>query len=316
MSQLSRKGRSAFTLIELLVVIAIIAILIGLLLPAVQKVREAAARLECTNNLKQIGLACHAYHDTYKMLPSGGTNPWAAFTVVGGQLARADNQGAGWCVQILPFIEQDNIGKRIAVTQVRENGDVIPIFNCPARRLAKQHPSQGNRVLADYCAITPADAAGNPGNGSWDQYWMGDTWGTGYRGAIYNGMIYRTFSAGGPVTLPKVTNADGLSNTVMITESWKNIKNYEAGDWHDDSGWTDGWDPDVVRYSASPPMRDSANPTNYTVDPGYSAGSAHPAGVQCLLGDGSVRLVSYTVAPVVWNYLANWRDGQNIGGQF
>src|SRR3954467_15421187 len=108
----SPKARRAFTLIELLVVIAIIAVLIGLLLLAVQKVREAAARMSCTNNLKQLGIAVHSHHDGLGFLPHGGTG-WdraPAYTAAGSPYGLKD-QGCGWGFHILPYIEQDNLYK-------------------------------------------------------------------------------------------------------------------------------------------------------------------------------------------------------------
>src|SRR6476646_7604994 len=114
--------RNGFTLIELLVVIAIIAILIALLVPAVQKVREAAARTQCQNNLKQIGLAIHGYHDGYKHLPPG-----------------SDSKGISVHAYILPYIEQDNIFKRVNFTASYSDPTnaipettQVPIFDCPS----------------------------------------------------------------------------------------------------------------------------------------------------------------------------------------
>jgi prepilin-type N-terminal cleavage/methylation domain-containing protein len=144
-----RRGRQAFTLIELLVVIAIIAILIGLLVPAVQKVRDAAARLQCQNNLKQIGLALHNYHDTYKKFPSGHemrSKNWlgplpapadAKFTT--GRTSANPFYFSNWAIQILPFIEQGNLFKQYNNNYTNEHPNnrfvvqqFVPVYSCPS----------------------------------------------------------------------------------------------------------------------------------------------------------------------------------------
>src|SRR5438105_1196315 len=128
-----RDSRRAFTLMELLVVIAIIAILIGLLVPAVQKVREAAARSQCQNNLKQIGLALHGYHDVYKKLPPGG------IAQIKTPAAPTSEAGLAWQVLILPFIEQGNLAAKFDPTLGYRStinwplGMIqVPIYYCPS----------------------------------------------------------------------------------------------------------------------------------------------------------------------------------------
>ena len=131
--------RSGFTLIELLVVIAIIAVLIGLLLPAVQKVREAASRLKCKNNLKQIGLALHNYLDVAGVFPPG----WIAVDDTGAPSAHEGTSGVGWAAMILPYMEQKNIYSQFnASLPLTDPANAaflrnqIPAYKCPSDQSA------------------------------------------------------------------------------------------------------------------------------------------------------------------------------------
>jgi prepilin-type N-terminal cleavage/methylation domain-containing protein len=285
--------RTGFTLIELLVVIAIIAILIALLLPAVQQAREAARRSSCKNNLKQIGLAIHNFHDVKKILPNGGSIPWDWNN------RNSDfDTGPGWAYQILPYVEQLNVQGLVIATDVERS--VIPIYGCPSRGGPR---FQDGRVLADYASATPADAPW-----SWDQFWYGQTWALPGPTARYRGMIVRS-GDGRKSKFRDVT--DGLSNTLLVGEKWLRPRLYLSGDWHDDRGWTDGWDPDIVRYTGFPPHQDSEN-TGYGWE-GYQFGGPHPGAMMGLFGDGSVHSISFNINLDVFNHLGHRSDGTTHG---
>jgi prepilin-type N-terminal cleavage/methylation domain-containing protein len=296
------RSRTGFTLIELLVVIAIIAILIGLLLPAVQKVREAANRTQCRNHLKQFGVATHAHHDALGRFPTGGRTPWAGVVTAGGTPVDVPNQGTGWYYQILPFIEQDSL-YRIADTYGC-GSKPVKIFYCPSRRPATLAPT--GYFMNDYAGATPSNNTTTLTAPDVD-FWGGDIWSVP-TGAQYNGIIVRTGSQPGKITMAAIS--DGTSNTLMIAEKSLGIQERGGGAWHDDQGWIDGWDPDVMRSTAISPIQDPVGP--WGSSNGYQFGSAHPAGITGLMGDGSVRTISYSITPRVFNLLGHRSDGQVI----
>src|SRR5262245_2933941 len=157
-----RGRRSAFTLIELLVVIAIIAVLIGLLLPAVQKVREAAARAKCQNNLHQLATGCHNYHDQIGILPTAGRQDFLGGRDATNPTAPGATQWWNWRYQILPYIEQTPPYMLTSNAQVRTTP--IALFNCPSRR---PPTVVGAIILVDY--------VGNAGS-NWCPANNPDTW--------------------------------------------------------------------------------------------------------------------------------------------
>jgi prepilin-type N-terminal cleavage/methylation domain-containing protein len=315
-----RARQSGFTLIELLVVIAIIAVLIGLLLPAVQKVREAASRTQCANNLKQFGLAMHNYNDVYGALPWGRTG--------GG------SKDPSWMIPILPFIEQDN-AYRVWTTPTPDPtkpGAFVPqyaginatnssapqivavralqvsIFFCPSRRTPPQ-------PLTDMKLNTPP----NPPNytdsgvdGAVTDYaaCVGDGTKVPFNGlSSETGLFLQTQP--GSYSLPRnCINfnqiPDGLSNTLMIGE--KHVPAGTFNNYYDGTAFNGGQPQGVLRRAGttSPLAFSNTEPFN------NQFGSWHTGVVQFVFADGSVHALSTTVPGSVLALLANRADGLPI----
>jgi prepilin-type N-terminal cleavage/methylation domain-containing protein len=295
--------RRAFTLIELLVVIAIFGVLIGLLLPAVQAIREAAARTQCANNLKQLALACHNHETLYRQLPTGG---WGYFWNGDPDRGPGRRQPGGWGFNILPFIEQNNLynlgaglppkQKQAAIAQ--RISTPLPLFNCPSRRPCQAWPNWYKYPNRDCTTVTQQgrmDYAANIGDQHTDEFFAGPPslaqgddptypWPStlGLSGVIFQRSEW---------SLTDITH--GTSNTFLIGEKYLNPDAYTTGlDAADNENLYSGFDNDNSRCTDSPPLRDRRGYADT-----YRFGSAHPAGLNMALCDGSVQFISYTVDP-------------------
>ena len=314
----SRK-RKGFTLIELLVVIAIIAVLVGLLVPAVQKVREAANRMSCSNNLKQIGLAYHTYHDTNNKFPPGGRDGrpggqanqnccnWddTNRTALNNAGQQENRDGYNWRYWILPFIEQDNLYK--VVKRADLYATPVKTYYCPTRRSPTVY---NGSARCDYNGNAGTSFAnGTPLDGSADN-------GSG----VLNGVVVRSNVS--PINLSSIT--DGTSNTMLIAEKWLH-PTQQGRDGGDNEVWCNaGWDECVVRIGGGTynhptlgviprtPRADSdaPNPTPPATIWNQSFGSSHAGGLNCVACDGSVRFTSFTITPTTWAAYCSRNGGE------
>jgi prepilin-type N-terminal cleavage/methylation domain-containing protein/prepilin-type processing-associated H-X9-DG protein len=336
--------RRGFTLIELLVVLAIIGVLVGLLLAAVQKVREAANRLQCANNLKQLALACVTYHDGNGQFPPGGR----FLTRSGLPPAPGNGDKGTWLVYTLPYMEQENLFRQIPNLN---QPDYDSIGNCPALPTTLPYgrcPSDGFGAGGPFC-----NYAGSNGPQCWqgfcDNYddpfqkfcngddvndpprplnpptYPGYTASANYGGTLDPAQVRGMFNVwGARITLASVT--DGASNTLLLGERLIGEDAYfqfdvqTGGPTH----WAKRLSANIagttiipINYRTDYTADDgcTAHPDRYYGNAGVTAGfkSRHPGGANFALADGSVRFVGQAIDHPVYQYLGCRNDGQVAG---
>jgi prepilin-type N-terminal cleavage/methylation domain-containing protein/prepilin-type processing-associated H-X9-DG protein len=329
-----RSRRAGFTLVEWLVVITIIGILVALLMPAVESVREAGRRTVCANNVKQLAMACQTHESKNGFFPTGG---WGWTYAGDPNLGFTKLQPGGWHFNLLPYIGQETLYNLGRVTPYTGTQDQVggqttaktPVaeFICPSRHhvqaFTRHHPTNYYNI-ADPQSLTPpvigrSDYGANSGDGDtnvnpsqapgaggiWpagtsgsDQATPRSTGGPGCTGVIYRGSMCSAAMI-----------KDGLSCTYLLGERYLDPDAYYTySECDNDQGWDQVYDYDTDRWTTNPPVRDRAG---YVDNGGCSTifGSAHPTGFNMAFCDGSVHSVPFTIDPVMHQQLGNRCDG-------
>ncbi len=300
------RTRAGFTLIELLVVIAIIAILVSLLLPAVQQVREAARKAQCQDHLHNIAIAVHSYHDTNSAFPNANC----------GGLANSNLSGGSMFVSILPMVEQSSAYRLYDFTKASNHvdnqavtGQELPFYLCPSMAMRRQVPdascgtTDGGRAAGSYAA-----SIGSVDQSAYDPV------------TTNNGMIVYTNSSAGKTRMRDIV--DGLSNTLLVGETAYNLPDYKFS-----SGACAGRSRYSFTYWANPYPGSANISTQYTFNPKdlhaddgiwdpdwwKSFRSDHPGGVQFAIGDGVVKFLSENIDANLLDALATRAGGEVVG---
>jgi len=313
-------SRGGFTLVELLVVIAIIGILIALLLPAVQAARESARRTECTNKLKQIGLAVLHYEESLSVYPPGcivstGSNlQWDPVSEAG-NTSGGGLHGTSWLLQLLPHIEQENLYKKWDfTTNVRGNAVVaqtdLPIFYCPTRR-NRIRPGDERMLLVGSWKGGGTDYGGCVGSGN---AFNNDTAAHPFANGTVNDEDYFHMKRMGMFqpnkSIRNMQVRDGTSNTIMAGEMQRlwdgSVTQRQSRD-----GWALGGV--ATLFSTADSESGGTYQTGGLNNEFFeSPGSEHPSGANFCLGDGSVQFINENIDRMTFRYLGSMYDGESV----